>query len=586
MTRPLISIVSGTFQRLESLKTMINSVRASIPTGIGVQFVIVDGGSRDGTQAYLAQYPDCVLIQHEKLLGAIRAFTDGAKAATGRYVLLSNDDIEFTRRDSIMRAVAYLESHVYCGAIAFADDRPAQGYGEGFKIQNMRALREDGTPGVVPYAQVGLFRKELGDHIGWWGADDPCMGQTAGTYGGDNWLSAKIWEMGYTVDPVAKVVCHDVRISDALREMNEMKEESDPGGYYRCYPNGPIVPNEPKHPAFDDPPMRILYMPIYEPAPPVIKARGTPFPLQVTQKRNKRGLRQALSKIGSVWEIDYVNSQFDLPEIVSIWQPDILFMQVQGIKEMTPQILAEARRRCPEMAVFNWNGDAHLNPLVGNAMLDFLNLVDLQLVVNAHVLPTYAAEHIRAAYWQIGYEKPADPLPDVPYFDVVFQGNCYSQARKEMETALRAIPNLSVGIYGSGWQQSEGNSLYDFAMGEAIYKRSTISIGDHYDLDHNIAYMSNRVVQALGAGSFMLLQETPGLEKYTGLRDGIHYVSWKNTTDLKKKVVAWMKPGKKTQREAIAAAGYQHIHQVFTFDALVTQLFTEIIPNALGEKQT
>lgn len=180
----LISLVTGTYNRLPHLKAMIDSARLAMPAG-DYEIVVVDGGSTDGTLDYCRAQPDVVLIEHGGLRGAIRAFTDGGNAARGSYTLLANDDVVFPKREAILRAVRHLEENPTCGAVAFGDNRPQRGYnGTGYKVNN-QAVRVDGRLSQRPYAQVGLFRTALGKTVGWWGADDPCMSSAAaGTYGG------------------------------------------------------------------------------------------------------------------------------------------------------------------------------------------------------------------------------------------------------------------------------------------------------------------------------------------------------------------------------------------------------------------
>src|SRR3990172_8201697 len=91
---PLISIVTGTYNRLKHLQSMVESVRLSVGVGIPYEIVVVDGGSKDGTLNWCRLQKDIVLIEHGELLGAVKAFNDGARAAKGTYVILANDDID------------------------------------------------------------------------------------------------------------------------------------------------------------------------------------------------------------------------------------------------------------------------------------------------------------------------------------------------------------------------------------------------------------------------------------------------------------------------------------------------------------
>src|SRR5882672_1722124 len=99
----LISLVSGTYNRLPMLTEMVQSFRDNLLPGIQYEIVLVDGGSTDGTIEWAKNQTDVRLIEDGALLGAISAFTRGSFEAQGKYILLSNDDITF-RSKSILPA--------------------------------------------------------------------------------------------------------------------------------------------------------------------------------------------------------------------------------------------------------------------------------------------------------------------------------------------------------------------------------------------------------------------------------------------------------------------------------------------------
>lgn len=565
----MISLVTGTYNRLEQLRNMIESARAAAAAGLLSEVVVVDGGSTDGTLAWCREQFDVHLIEHGGLHGAIKAFCDGAKAARGDYVLMANDDIVFAP-DSITRAAVYLETHPTCGAVAFADNRPAPGYGDGYKVQLMDARNADDTVGMnVPYAQVGLFRRWLGDLCGWWGADDHVM-QHAHTYGGDNYLSARIWEYGYRVDPVDGCRVDDLVHDDGLRERNLKREQKSSGTYYRRFPGGVYVGwrEMPDNPQQEQ--MRILYAPLYEPG----------------YGHYKTGLRDALSEVGQVWEYDYMADKgASLVKRVATWQPHLLLTQVHSASDLPHDVICAAREQAPSMVVTNWNGDVYPDGLISDAMLAWLRGVDVQLTVNADVLDTYKAEGISAAYWQIGFE-PVDEgdLPDVPAHDVVFLGNCYSDKRRALGAALRRLNGVDVGIYGRGWPAdigADGECLYDFAKGRALYRNAKLAIGDNQWGDEG--FVSNRLFEALAAGGAMLLHQTvPGLHELTGLQDGTHYVSWRTPKDLRNAISIWTARGADDKRATIAQCGADFARTHHSFAARVRELFEGILPEAVA----
>jgi hypothetical protein len=575
----ILSLVSGTFNRLAHLQRMVASFRATVPRGTTYECVIVDGGSTDGTLSWCQEQPDIRLIEHGELRGAIAAFCDGARAAQGKYVLLSNDDVVF-RPGSVLPALVHLEENLACGAVAFADDRPVQGK-QGHSAMFMAATQK-GAFRTVPYVQVGLVRKWLGDVVGWWGAEDTQF--PASTYAGDNYMSAKIWAAGYSIDTVPDCVVDDLIVNDDLRAINYGNEgkrgEADSAAYYRLWPTGPELNVETPLAQQDTLSLRILYLPIYEPG-------------RAVQQRQKRGLRQALSRLAFtdreaiVYELDYLavaetKLLSQLQDIITTFQPHLMLTQLHGAKPITPDMLAAIRALLPQMVVYNWNGDYWPRNLTNPEMLRLLRYVDLQMTVNATVLETYRQQNIHAAYWQIGYEEALGEVPEMPTFDVVFLGNQYSPLRQALEEALRALQseNITVGLYGEGWQDAQGDCLYDFTTGVGIYKAAKLSIGDNQFPDA-YGFVSNRIFQALAAGGALLLhQEVPGLEELTGLVAGQHYILWTDFSDLQNKIRYWLAPERRAKRRLIARQGTQFARDQHSFDARVREFFTDLVPQA------
>lgn len=550
----LLSIVTGTYNRLDYLKNMVQSARDQMPVGIEYEFVITDGGSTDGTIAWCMDQPDVHPVLEGELRGAIRAFTDAAKLATGEYVLLANDDIVFGE-DSILRALVYLETHPDCGAVAFQDNRPAPGYPDGYKAQVMAGLSNDGQRRIpLVYAQVGLFRRWLGDEVGWWGAYDPIMRNTR-TYGGDNYLSAGIWERGYTVDVVDGVRCDDLIAPDVLRETNQSAEVMNGGWYYRRYPLGVVVGHLDRPQSPQQERLRILYLPLYEPG----------------FGHYKHGLRDALGKVGIVTEVDYLSDFMAAPRIAHSFQPHVILTQFHDARPQVAAMLSAMRAAAPSAVVINWNGDVYPQALLAPDMLDMLKGVDLQLTVNADVLPEYKVNGIRAAYWQIGWE-PVDALPNVPAYDVVLQANNYSAARKALGAMLHGLP-YKVGIYGRGWDIADGDTLYQFARAAALNAKAKVCIGDNQW--GNRGFVSNRLFETMAAGGFMLHQRIPGLHELTGLVAGEHYAEWTDHRDLRKQIAYWLEH--EDERKAIARAGQAFVRAHHSFDARVTELFETLL---------
>jgi glycosyltransferase involved in cell wall biosynthesis len=537
----ILSLITGTYNRLTYLIKMVDTFRANIPNNFDYEIIVVDGGSTDGTIRWLNKQADIKVINHGALLGAIRAFCDGGFAASGKYVLFANDDIEFLD-GSIMPAILYLEENMTCGAVAFSDNRNTPDY----QIQNM-SVQVNGVNTHLPYAQVGMYRKWLGDLCNWWGYGDI----DANTYGGDNYLSARIYEMGYSVDAVAPCKVTDLVAKDDLRQRNE-NIESQRRGYYARYPLPPVKKDYLVTPNLDSKQLRVVYMPIYDPD------------YHAVVSRTKKELRQALSKKSIVWEVDYLNSAYDLADICRQFQPHMILTQSHN----TPIDLAPAKAVKPDVLVVNWNGDVWRNNLLAPEMLTWIKAqVDIQLTVNQSVLAEYEKEGIFARYWQIGFESDVMPT-SVNAFDVVFMGSNYSEKRQALGDFLQSLP-YRVGLYGRNWQQGQGDTTYHFDKNASIAHGAKIVIGDNQFPDE-YGFVSNRWFETLASGAFLLHQRVKGIEELTGYIDGVHYVAWDDLGDLGAKIAYWL--DRDEERAKIAKTAYEFTRKHHSFDSRVKEL--------------
>ena len=549
-----ISIVTGTYNRISYLERMIDSVRVQIPNGIEREFIVVDGGSTDDTLRWCKAAHDIVLIEHGKLLGVQRAFCDGANAATGEYVILANDDIRFMP-DSIMPALVYLENNMGCGGIAFEDNRSNRGeHANEYGVQGMPA---QGDERWVIYAQVGMYPRDVGERAGWWGIDDPDLPTIS--YGVDNYLSARIWEMGLSIDRVPGCKIHDEIVRDGLREK---MQADNTDGYFVRYPRGPNVPKKresrPKHRH-----LRCLYLPIYE--------RG--HTVQLTQKT---GLREALKDHGRglwVWEFNYMyskNAYHELCDILDTFKPDMVITQFHDADTIKPEHIRMARAHAPKSVWINWNGDYWPQALKSEQMMYMLRQIDLQLVVNGSVLEFYEQNAIQAAYWQIGYEDPPEKANFVAeHCDVIWLATIYNDSRKEVHERLQ---EFNYRLYTPG---DEPSTLYNFTNAKALYRAAKIAIGTN-EYPDAYGFVSNRLFQSLAAGKCLLMhQHIPGLYELTGIKEGQHYVGYDSLDELVSKLKYYLEHD--AERLRIANRGTRYVRQHHSFGARVSELFRDLI---------
>lgn len=586
----LISLVSGTYNRLTLLQDMVQSFRDNVQ-GLNYEIVLVDGGSTDGTIEWCKEQSDIRLIEDGKLLGAISAFTRGAHAAAGKYVLLANDDITFFP-NSIMPAIVHLENNMKCGAVAFADNRPMGNWTRDvYKVNAVNGVM-NGKRVPLNYAQVGLFRRWLGARCNWWlGEHNEMAG--AQIYGGDNSLSAQIWRYGYRVDEVHACRVEDHIANDELRQINYRKgiESNDSRFFFEQYDwsrGGIEVPTDPTLPQQDRRAARILYLPIYEPG----------WAVQKHPLHGKRGLREALKRATNkhgvphiVQEVDYlgippIELRKQLVDICASFRPDLILTQIQAHKPITAELL-QLMKQQSGATVINWNGDQAPGGLYSAEMLPLLHQIDLQLITNMDVVSDYERHNIKWAYWQIGYEEPpgdleqnvanyfreigrSNPFDSHPSFPVVYLASLRTTERQAIAQLVR---NAGGTVFTPG---DEFATLYNFSTSTLAYRRAKIIISDNGFTSRG--FVSNRLFQALASGGGVVLQQhVDGLEELTGLQAGIHYGTWYGLADLKEVIEGILNDKyQNVSARGIAANGTAFVRANYSFDAQVAKLMVLI----------
>ena len=571
-----ISIVSGTYNRLEYLKGMVASIRRSIGIGIPYEIVLVDGGSTDGTIDWCKSQKDIVLIEQGKLEGAVKAFNAGARAACGRYVVMANDDVEFVD-ESLIRALAFMDDNLDVGVGCFFQDRNKKPW----HVERMPVIVDD-KQSWHEYGQVCIVPRWLGDLVGWWG-------DLYHTYGGDNELSCNVLEKGYKVVPIRCACIHDRCASDDLRAINNAiykdpreaakhgQSHGDTIKWQKKWTNskGLIGPHISTTPAVENPltrSLRVLYVPIYESGHDV-------------QKISKKGLRNALSRQSAVCEYDYVgvarehgvqycrDYTFDLAYALD---PDVFLFQIQGVGEYNSDVIRGLKREHPDAIFVNWNGDYCASVLYNKHYIEMLQQFDITGIVTTVVKNVYDQNNINWFYWQIGYEESdAQPDDDTQRHDVVLMANGYSSARMKLVHSIKSIRDINFGLYGS-WKgiPTNGYTLYDFDAGRKVYRASKMAIGDS-QWPGATGFVSNRLFQAMAAGGTLLLQQYfDGMEELLGLKDGVHLSVWKDFDELKEKIDYWLNNEK--ERKKVAKTGTEYVLTQHAFDCRVNQLFDVI----------
>ena len=565
MVRVEVSIVSGTYNRLPHMQRMVNSVRYSVGP-VSYEIILVDGGSTDGTIEWCKGQRDITIIEQGQLLGAVKAFNEGARAARGRYVVLANDDIEFVGY-SIARSWAFMEDFKTVGVGCFYQDRNRQSW----HVEQMPAVGPGGKIISVPYGQVCIVPTWLGSRVGWWG-------DYLHTYGGDNELSSNVWELGFEVCPIEKAYIHDFSqdLDDELRRINnddpqrlaaKGRTHPDSEKWYKKWTRQrkvgprvrftPVIANE-----LSESNTRFLYAPIYEPG-------------NSLQKQTKFGLRKALNKVGVVQECDYMTEGISgLMEKACAICPDIFVLQIQDASVFNLPTIRALKKEHPNAEFVSWNGDYHPKNLYDSEYIEVMKEMDAAGFAVASIKEDYRSQGINWFYWQIGYEE-SDARPDqtTERHDVIFLGNGYTEQRKDLARFLLSLRDtgINVGLYGSwpeGW--SLGSNLYNFGEGQKLYAAAKIAISDQ-QWPEATGYVSNRLFQSMVAGGCVVLQQYfEGMEEYLGLENGEHLYTWKNQMELEIKIKWGLKHTEEIRE--VARKGQEFMLKNHSFDVRVKEL--------------
>ncbi|MBR8826712.1 MAG: glycosyltransferase [Gomphosphaeria aponina SAG 52.96 = DSM 107014] len=222
--KKVISVVIGSYNRRRLLEKAINSVRHNqIP--VPYEIIVVDGGSDDGSLAWLIQQKDIItIVQHNR--GEFQGKTIerqswgyfmnlGFKSAQGKYILMISDDC------------LLLPNAVNLGLEKFQEMETAGRKigGVAFYFRNWPEEKEyyvQKSLGGKLAINHGIYLKEALEAVGWLEEDQYIF------YKADSDVCLKMWLAGYEIVDCPKAfVEHYYDPEEAVRQSNNAVKISD-----------------------------------------------------------------------------------------------------------------------------------------------------------------------------------------------------------------------------------------------------------------------------------------------------------------------------------------------------------------------
>ncbi len=319
--------------------------------------------------------------------------------------------------------------------------------------------------------------------------------------------------------------------------------------------------------------LRILYLPLFEPGYPVLE-------------KQKRGLREALEKHGTVVEIDWCNEVYrigrekvlqKISNATAELQPTLVIGQFHGANIFNKSDIEAVRKSAKDAIWVNWNGDYQDFRILRQEDIEIASAFDLHLMVAYDNMDEYNKRGIKSRYWQIGWEPYGvgyEPNWLTPQHQVLFMANCipwYPMRRTMVETLRNS--GFKLGLYGMRWPLfwARGNSYYDYKKGCRLIRAAKLVLADN-PRPNASGYVSNRLFQSLVAGGAMVLMQYFKEYEALGFIDGEHFVIWQESSDLIDKIKYWLLPENEQRRGEISATGQKFCLENHSFDVRVREL--------------
>jgi glycosyltransferase involved in cell wall biosynthesis len=227
--KPLVSIVLGSYNRLQFLKLTIESIREEIKN-LNHELFVVDGGSDDGTLDWLIEQKDIItIVQHNRGVWNGKKIERkpwgyfmnlGFKCAQGKFVCMLSDDC-LVVPGAITNGCKFFEQELKkgkkIGAVPF--------YYRNWPVQDAYCVAY--TLGNKLYVNHGLYLKQALEDVGYIDEENYFF------YNGDGDLCLKMWHTGYEcVASEHSYIEHYPHANVKVIKSNHRTQEQDNKNYF------------------------------------------------------------------------------------------------------------------------------------------------------------------------------------------------------------------------------------------------------------------------------------------------------------------------------------------------------------------
>lgn len=198
MTDPTLSLVTGTMNRPESYRRMLDSIKEQ--TTVSWELVVADASG------YAEPGYNIIVLRDDPPMGCVKAYNRAFRETRGEWVIWLNDDVEVLSGYDIA-AIDFMSRHpeIGIGALYYADKHPP------FKVSSLLSM---------VFANFGILRRQTGESVDWFD-DDLTM------YGNDNSLTFKILMGGWGVATIPGARLWHHALQDSTRLANQRTRYGD-----------------------------------------------------------------------------------------------------------------------------------------------------------------------------------------------------------------------------------------------------------------------------------------------------------------------------------------------------------------------